>query len=175
MTKHVLAGDQEFGVVLIDRGHEVGGGDHRCEVGTVARVVQAAELPDGRWALSTVGLRRIRVTQWLPDDPYPQAEVEAIDEPPTSAVDDAARGHMRDAFAAVLDYARRFDANIAALPAFSDDPERASYEAAAVAPIGPFDAQRVLTAQTTADRLALLTELLHERAAELRDRLALDE
>jgi len=40
--------DHEFGTVLIEQGHEVGGGDRRREVGTVARIVQVAELPDGR-------------------------------------------------------------------------------------------------------------------------------
>src|SRR6478672_4324189 len=48
LVKDCLAGDGEFGVVLIERGHEVGGGDVRFGVGTVARIVQTAELPDGR-------------------------------------------------------------------------------------------------------------------------------
>ena len=33
------------------------------------------ELPDGRWVAGPVGTRRIRVDRWLPDDPYPRAEV----------------------------------------------------------------------------------------------------
>src|SRR5436189_1506182 len=53
-----LAGDGEFGVVLIARGSEVGGQDVRTDVGTVARIVQAQELPDGRWAIAAVGVRR---------------------------------------------------------------------------------------------------------------------
>src|SRR4051795_8809471 len=81
MTQRVLKGDGEFGVVLIERGSEVGGGDTRFVVGTVARVVRAQELPDGGYALATVGIRRIRVTRWLPDDPYPLAEVTDVTEP----------------------------------------------------------------------------------------------
>ncbi len=68
--------EHEFGVVLIDRGSEVGGGDSRLAVGVVARMLQVAAMDDGRFALVTVGTRRIRVIQWLPDDPYPRAEVE---------------------------------------------------------------------------------------------------
>ncbi len=75
LTRDCLAGDKKFGVVLIERGYEVGGGDTRFSVGTVARIVQAVELPDGRWLLDAVGTERIRVRRWLPDDPYPQAEV----------------------------------------------------------------------------------------------------
>jgi Lon protease-like protein len=69
LIRDVLAGDGEFGVVLIERGHEVGGGDARFAVGTVARVVQSAELPDGRWLVDAVGTERFRVTEWLPEDP----------------------------------------------------------------------------------------------------------
>src|SRR5438477_8255812 len=80
LVKDVLAGDGEFGVVLIERGHEVGGGDARFPVGTVARVVQTAELPDGRWLVDAVGTERFRVTEWLPEDPYPQALIEPVDD-----------------------------------------------------------------------------------------------
>ena len=90
------ASSREFGVVLIERGSEVGGGDVRTDVGTVARIVEAAELPDGRWALAAVGVRRIRVVEWLPDDPYPRAEVERLattrtDEPSAATRWDGAR------------------------------------------------------------------------------------
>ena len=40
LVERCLAGDQEFGVVLIERGSEVGGGDVRFSVGTVTRIVQ---------------------------------------------------------------------------------------------------------------------------------------
>src|SRR5947199_9334117 len=73
LVKDVLAGDGEFGVVLIERGQEVGGGDSRFGVGTVARIVQTAELPDGRWLGDAVGAQRFRVTEGLPDDPDPLA------------------------------------------------------------------------------------------------------
>src|SRR6478736_2124730 len=72
----LAAEDHEFGVVLIDRGQEVGGGDVRRVVGTVARMAQVAELEGGRYAVVAVGTRRIRVERWLDDDPYPRAEVE---------------------------------------------------------------------------------------------------
>ena len=42
LTRDCLAGDNEFGVVLIERGSEVGGGDARFDVGTVARIIEAA-------------------------------------------------------------------------------------------------------------------------------------
>ncbi len=70
------AGDPEFGVTMIERGSEVGGGDERTDVGVVARMVQVNALEDGRYAVVAVGTRRIRVNAWLPDDPYPLADVD---------------------------------------------------------------------------------------------------
>jgi len=162
-------------VVLIDRGSEVGGGDTRFDVATVARVVQAAELPDGRYALGTVGMRRVRVRRWLDDDPYPRAEVVAFDDPPSAPHDDAARTRVVDAFARVAELARRIDPRIEAPPAFDADPARASFEAAAVAPIATIDAQRLLAAADAGSRLELLAALLDERADDLRARLAFGE
>src|SRR5437588_1623504 len=80
LTRHCLDGDGRFGVVLIERGSEVGGGDVRVSVGTGARIVESAELPDGRWLLMVVGVERVGVRRWLPDDPYPQAEVDVLAE-----------------------------------------------------------------------------------------------
>src|SRR4029078_2358170 len=78
MTARVLRADGELGVVLIERGSGVGGGDTRFDVGTVARVVRAQELPDGGYALATVGLRRIRVDRWVPRHPHPLPGVDAL-------------------------------------------------------------------------------------------------
>src|ERR1019366_10529845 len=74
LTEHCLAADSTFGVVLIERGSEVGGGDQRFTVGTRTRIVHAEHLDDGRWVLVTVGETRLRVKRWLPDDPYPLPE-----------------------------------------------------------------------------------------------------
>ena len=71
-----LTQDRLFGSVLIERGSEVGGGDQRGTVGALIRIVQAEEAPDGRWAVMGVGIERLRVLEWLPDDPFPRALVE---------------------------------------------------------------------------------------------------
>jgi Lon protease-like protein len=149
MTERCLADDATFGVVLIERGSEVGGNDLRFDVGTVARIVQAHRLDDGRWVLMTAGEHRLRVQRWLPDDPYPRAEV-------TPLPDRAAGGAAPDLPAV-------------ALPA---DPVRASFEACALAGLGPLDAQRLLELDDATTRLAELRSLLLEQVAALEFRLS---
>jgi Lon protease-like protein len=167
MTQRVLRGDGEFGVVLIERGSEVGGGDTRFDVGTVARIVRAQELPGGGYALATVGLRRLRVVRWLADDPFPQAEIAGVDDQASADQDDR-RARAVESLNDVCALYRRSDPRVPELPPTSLDAEQASYEIAALAPIGPLDAQRVLATLHVSDRLALLAELLDEHARVLR-------
>lgn len=69
----------EFGVVLIERGSEVGGGDGRFDIGTVARIEQVGTTGDAVAVIST-GARRIRVERWVEGGDYPQAEVAELDD-----------------------------------------------------------------------------------------------
>jgi uncharacterized protein len=173
MTRRCLDGDREFGVVLIERGSEVGGGDSRFDTGTIARIVQATELPDGRYALVAVGLARFHVVRWLPDDPFPRAEIAAIDEPASTREDALARDSALDAFDVVLALWHQLDARVPPnAPPASDDPVRDLYELAATSPLGPLDAQRVLEAADATARSAVLQQYLGELADDIRARLA---
>jgi Lon protease-like protein len=161
MITDVLEADREFGVCLIERGSEVGGGDQRLEVGAIAQVHEAAELPDGRWAVVAVGTRRIRVDEWLEDDPYPRAEITDLDDP---AADEAELTLLEPVTASV----RRALAKVAEIggPAtaatteLSDDPVLASYQLSALAPLSTLDQYSLLCAPSVGMRLAILHELL---------------
>ena len=179
LVKDVLAGDGEFGVVLIERGHEVGGGDARFAVGTVARIVQTAELPDGRWLVDAVGTERFRVTEWLREEPYPQALVEALDDEPRDAGPEALAeaAERRTAVERLLRQVLALQVELgfpapSAVRSLDDDPAAAAYEAALLSPIGPMDSQKVLEAPGTVARLTLLEELLAEAREILSRRIA---
>ncbi len=161
----------ELGVVLIERGHEVGGGDQRVSTGTIARVVRAQQFGDGRWLAAVVGTTRFRVLQWHADDPYPQAEVEDLTEPEWDPLDDdlltAAETVVREALA----LAAELDA--AAVPAgfeLSTDPTLRVWQLCAVAPLGPLDRQELLE-QARSARLSRLVEAAHDAKRMLAFRL----
>ena len=75
MIADCLDGDRSFGVVLIERGSEVGGGEVRLRVATVARILDVSLQDDGTLGVFAVGTERVEVLEWLPDDPYPVAIV----------------------------------------------------------------------------------------------------
>lgn len=161
LVEDCLAGDREFGVVLIERGSEVGGNDVRTSVGTVARIVEARQLPDGRWAVGAVGVRRVRVRRWLADDPYPQAEVEAWPDPEPGADHPEAVQRVIVLLRRCLALAAEAgDPSPPATIELSSDPVLAGYQASAVAPLGPLDQQHLLSAPTPEARVELLSSLL---------------
>jgi Lon protease-like protein len=173
LAETCLSGDGEFGVVLIERGSEVGGGDTRFTVGTVARIVAAGRLPDGRYLLATEGTRRLRVREWLPDDPFPRADVELLDEPGPPADARTARDEVERLLKRVLAMSAELgDAPQSIDVTLDDDPAQAAFEAAAAAPIGPLDAQRLLELDDHGERLAQLEALLVECASTLELRLS---
>jgi Lon protease-like protein len=175
LAETCLQGDGRFGVVLIERGFEVGGGDQRSGVGTIARIIEAARTPDGRYLLSTVGTDRFRVRKWLDDDPFPRAEVDVLSESkPVGADASAQRDEVQRLLGRVLAMSAELGDRAAPVGAAELAPElvQASFEAAARAPIGPFDAQRLLELDDPVERFVRLEELLAEAAEVLELRLA---
>jgi uncharacterized protein len=173
LVETCLAGEPEFGVVLIERGSEVGGGDTRFSVGTVARIVQGAQLPDGRYVLAAVGTSRLRVQRWLPDDPYPRAEIELVDERAAVPGDDARRDAVERLLVRVLALKAELGEPCAPVDVQLDgSPQLAAFQAAAAAPIGPLDGQRLLELDDPSARLRALEELLADEADVLARRLA---
>jgi Lon protease-like protein len=173
LMRDCLAADSRFGVVLIERGAEVGGGDQRMGVGTLAVITKAVALSDGRWLLLAQGDGRIRVGEWLADEPYPLAMVE--DWP--AREDAAAASLLRRAEQSVrrtrgLLSESGASSALSAETEFADDPEVASWQICAEAPLNMMDAHRVLCTASTLERLELLIELTEAMEQDLHRMLA---
>ena len=163
MLEDLLSGNREFGVVLIERGSEVGGGEVRSGIGTMAKILEARESGDGHWAVVAMGLQRIMVERWLPDDPYPMAEVRPFPDRPGPGVDPASYGALSDRLHCLLDGLAALGETVPSDRAeIAEDPALGSLQMAALAPLTPFDRQRILEVDRVEDRCRLLGELLGE-------------
>ncbi|MEY2402311.1 MAG: uncharacterized protein QOJ08_2422 [Ilumatobacteraceae bacterium] len=163
--------DHEFGVVLIDRGSEVGGGDTRSDVGVVAKMLQVAAMEGDRFAVVTVGTRRIRVTEWLPDDPYPRADVEDwpdedCDVPAERIAATAARARRCAGLAVEMG-----DQSNVPEGELSGDASFDSFLLTAISPFGPADQYAALCAADPLARLDLIDRFLEDVEAGLQFRL----
>ncbi|MDP6964877.1 MAG: LON peptidase substrate-binding domain-containing protein [Acidimicrobiales bacterium] len=161
MVEEIIDKDREFGVVLIERGSEVGGGDTRKNVGTLAEIIDSEKSNDGRWLLLTEGTKRIETSRWLEDSPYPRAEVSFLDE-------DKFLPHDTQDWLKIVTHMRRVLAVLAELGDdvapisidISEDPHLGSFQMSSILPITPFDSQKLLEVDSVRERCTLLKRFL---------------
>lgn len=162
----LAAPEPSFGVVLITRGSEVGGGDVRSDVGTLARIARYSDFGMGQYEL-VAGIReRIRVLEWLPDDPYPRAVIEDWPDQPGAPVSAERIAEVVDRITAL--YRRVAQAGsgepapdaLAVDAGTAEDPTRHVYALAAKVPMGQADRYAVLAAPTLADRVDVLIDAI---------------
>ena len=161
MVEEIIDKDREFGVVLIERGSEIGGGDTRKNVGTLAEINESEKSNDGRWLLITKGTKRIETSRWLEDSPYPRAEVSFLDEEEFRSCDTEdwhkSVTHMRRVLALLAelgDDVAPISINI------SEDPSVGSFQMSSILPITSFDSQKLLEVDSVSKRCALLKKFL---------------
>jgi Lon protease-like protein len=151
-------------------------------------MLQVDAIDENRYALVAVGTRRIRINAWLPDDPYPIADVddwpdEDPDAPGLAVEVAASHARVRAALALAARVAEQADPTTgggefgqppvdSTDDEISDDPLLATYHLATLAPIGPADRFRLLAAPGPARRLDLLDEILDDVEAMLKFRLS---
>lgn len=148
-----------FGVVLIERGFEAGGGDHRFGIGTLARLTHVAA---GATDVHVVarGAERFEVEEWLPDDPYPRAKVRPVPDLTWNEALTPLRAEAERTVRRVL--ARAAEYSETSWPAdveLSEDPVESSWQLAAIAPLGDLDQLRLLRSPTMGGLLAGLIDL----------------
>ena len=150
----------EFGVVLIERGTEVGGGDQRMQIGTIASVINIGTTEEF-YGLESVGTQRFKVTSWLPDDPYPVAVIEFI---PDLIWDDdlsEAKNQLEVRVRQLLAFASEFtNLQFGATTELSDDPMDACWQLAGILPIGELDQLDLLSSESAEELIARTNEIV---------------
>jgi len=171
LVRHCVAHGDPFGVVLISQGREVGGGDASCDVGVLSRITECVDHGSDRYSLRCRTGERIRVCEWLSDDPYPRAVVSPWPDEPGELVTDAQVVGVEDR---VMDlFGRIARARGAVLPERDvllgcggiDDVGQRLFTLASRVPIGTADRYTVLSAPSAASRLAALSEAVDTVAA----------
>lgn len=151
--------EQEFGVIGIRHGHEVGP-DQAKELHTVGCAARLAKVRTmgPRYAIQALGMWRFRLDAVTESDtPYAVAEVTRLPEDPGDPQDvEAAAVEAR---AAVQSYAAALNGQIPELPS---DPDELAYSISALVPLDMARQQTLLEAPTTAARLAKVRDVLRE-------------
>jgi Lon protease-like protein len=159
----------QFGVVLIERGLEVGGGEMRMALGTIASVTNIGTTEEF-YGLESVGTQRFKVTTWLPDDPYPLAVIEFI---PDLIWDDTlldSKNQLETKVRQLLAFASEFtNLQFGATTALSDDPMEACWQLAGILPIGELDQMDLLSSASAEELISRTFEIVTTADQTLRD------
>lgn len=174
----LAAEDPVFGVVLISRGREVGGGDIRGDVGALARITHCVDAGAGQYQLLAAVGERIRVRDWLPDDPYPRAAVQPWPDEPGEVVTPERIGDVIDRILALYQRVAQASGQQVSPDALAvdadtaDDPARHLYALAGRVPMGQADRYSLLCAPTLAERVDVLLDAVDTVTAMVEFRLA---
>ncbi|MEN9956164.1 MAG: hypothetical protein RLY34_971 [Actinomycetota bacterium] len=156
----ILQDNPEFGVVLIERGPEVGGGEKRLGIGTLASVQDIGTL-DQFYGVESIGTQRFRVNAWLPDDPYPIADIDFI---PDLVWDEslfAEKLQLETKVRNLLAFASEFgDLPYGSDTQLSDDPMDACWQLAGVLPVGPLDQVDLLKSESAEELISKTNEIV---------------
>ena len=162
----------EFGVVLIERGDEVGGGEKRMTLGTIASVINIGTTQEF-YGLESFGTQRFRVTSWLPDDPYPLAVIELV---PDLVWDDTlldSKNQLETKVRQLLAFASEFtNLQFGASTELSDDPMEACWQLAGILPIGELDQMDLLSSASSEELISRTFEIVATADQTFRDIMA---
>ena len=163
LSQLVAAEDARFGVVLIERGFEVGGGDHRFGVGTVAEILQVAA-EDGVVGARRAGvgpLRDRRVAGRRARTRAPRCGVlpDLVWDDALEPLRDETEQLVRRTLAEASEFAETGwspDVELA------DDPMDRCWQLAGIAPLGDLDRLTLLRATSAEELLTKTAELTHD-------------
>jgi Lon protease-like protein len=165
LSKMLKAEQGEFGVVLIERGREVGGGERRFDLGTTAEITQLGA-HEGMVGLQAQGHRRFRVVEWLEDDPHPRAVITELAEfdwePGLAPRLQLAERVVRQTLAAASEFV---DSTWPADVVLADESVPRVWQLAGIAPIGPLDQQRLLGSTSLTELIDGVIELTSDASA----------
>lgn len=159
MFARVLDGERRFGVVAIARGREVGDLPEHHPVGCVAEVREVRRYPDGRLDVLAWGEQRFRIDGVTQPAPYVVGDVTVLPEhagEDAAALADRAGWLFTRYMTTLLSFANEAGERLEV----PDDPVAASYLIAAGLQIELPDKQRLLVAETAAERLRTELALL---------------
>ncbi len=150
-----------FGITLIQSGAEIGDEAVPHSVGTLARIAQYEEMPDGRMNILVFGESRFQVTRTFHDKPYLSASVSLMEEEPADAET------LQPDFDAVASLFRAYLQSLFAMSGrtlstlqLPQDPEYLSYAVASVLQIPLHEKQVLLEMTETELRLRREVDIL---------------
>ena len=140
--------------------------DDLYRMGTVGMIHQLARVPDGSVRLIVQGLERIRLVDWISQEPYLVARVQAAHDEIVEATElDALRRAVVDVFRRLVEASPELPDEMAAAAANLGDPRQLLYFVATVVPLATAMRQELLELDPLTAKLRRLLDGLQRELA----------
>jgi len=135
--------------------------DQVNEIGTAAYVHRMVKGSDGNIGIFVQGLERVRIDEWLAEEPYLKARVTVLPDPPTESVEvEALQRSVVDLFTRLVDLVPHLPEELTEAIGSMDDARALAYFIAANTRMEVEQAQELLEMETVEERLRALTKSL---------------
>jgi ATP-dependent Lon protease len=146
-----------------DENIERPGPDEIHEVGTAAQVHRVLRTPDGTIRLLVQGLERIRIVEYVQQDPYLRARVEVLPEQMEQNIElEAIMRAVQELFRQLIDLEPQMPDELAVMAMNVENARQLAYLVASSIRLNAEEGQKLLEMDSIYDKLLRLTQLLHK-------------
>ncbi len=137
--------------------------DQIHEIGTAAQVHRVLRTPDGTMRLLVQGLERIRILEYVQEQPYLRARVEIIPEVMEENIEtEAIMRAVQELFRRLVDLEPQMPDELAIMAMNVENARQLAYLVASSMRLSVDEAQNILAMDSIYDKLLRLTQLLHK-------------
>ena len=139
------------------------GPDQIRTIGTAAQIHRVLRTPDGTIRLLVQGLERIRIVEYIQEEPYLRARVEALPEAIEEGIEmDALVRTVEKLFRQLIELEPQLPEELAMMAINAEDARQLAYLTASSIRLDVEDAQELLELDRVHDKLLKLTQLLNK-------------
>lgn len=132
-------------------------------IGTAAQVHRVLRTPDGTIRLLVQGMERIRIIEYIQEQPYLRARVEVLPEQMEQNIElEAIMRAVQELFRRLIDLEPQMPDELAMMAMNVDDARQLAYLVASSMRLDTQEAQNILEMDSVYDKLLRLTQLLHK-------------
>jgi ATP-dependent Lon protease len=162
LIDHVMAGDRTVALVMQKDAEQEGAGPADVyQVGTIATIHQMMRVPDGSVRLAVQGVERMRVLEWLAEEPYLTARVQRAPESIEDTVEvQALTRNTLDLFQRLVSLVAHLPDELVTAALNVDDPRHLVYLVATNLRMDPEERQRLLELDSVREKLTMLNTFI---------------
>ncbi|MBX3071959.1 MAG: endopeptidase La [Thermomicrobiales bacterium] len=162
LIDEVMSTNRTVGVVMQHDADQEGAGPGEIhEIGTLSTILQMMRVPDGSVRLAVQGSDRIRIVEWVSEEPYLMAKVVVVPDGDSGSVEvEALSRNTLELFQRLVELVPHLPEELVTAALNIDDPQHLLYMVASNLRMEPKDRQELLETASLKEKLAFLNAFI---------------